>query len=296
MPGQRLGIKRKERKMTKKLLVLLSLWACPSVFAQTGIRQIVGQIDLKCYAITGEALNLPLRLDHLNPLLMRLPPEEVIVLEPQQLCVPVAKEGVFPPDEVLRLVQYIDLKCYSIQRSNPLNMPLLLDHLNPVLRQMGLPPEQVQVLDSEQLCVPVAKEGVIPPDDVLPVIEQIDQRCYRIEPRIPLDLPLHLDHLNPVLQDLGVPPEDVIVREPLQLCVPVAKNGQFPPGEIRRLVQFIDQKCYRIEPQEPLDLPLHLDHLNPVFRQLGVPPEDVVLREPQKLCVPVAKNQQFPPD
>jgi len=44
-----------------------------------------------------------------------------------------------------------------------------------------------------------------------------------------------------------------------------------------------------------LDIPLHLDHLNPVFRQLQVPPEDVIVREPQQLGVPVAKNGLFPP-
>ena len=43
------------------------------------------------------------------------------------------------------------------------------------------------------------------------IVEMIDLKCYRIEGDVAsLDLPLVLDHLNPVLRDLGA----VIVREP----------------------------------------------------------------------------------
>ncbi len=246
-------------------------------------------IDLKCYAITGAPLNLPLHLDHLNPLLRRLeiPPEDVVVLDPQKLCVLVAKNGLLPPPPLLQLIQFIDLKCYGIT-GNPLNLPLHLDHLNPVLRDLGAPPEDVVLLDPQQLCVPVAKNGQIPPPDALFFIQFIDLKCYGITGDS-LNLPLHLDHLNPVLRDLGAPPEDIVLFEPQQVCVPVAKNGMIPPPEVLQIVQEIDQKCYRIV-GNPLNLPLHLDHLNPVLQRLGIPPEDVVLLDPQQLCVPVAKS------
>src|SRR5215813_4400153 len=65
------------------------------------------------------------------------------------------------------------------------------------------------------------------------LIESIDLKCYRIESDIQdLNLPLVLDHLNPVLKQLGAPPEHVIVHEPQQLCVPVMKNGRIPPPPV----------------------------------------------------------------
>jgi len=95
---------------------------------------------------------------------------------------------------------------------------------------------------------------------------------------------------------MGAPEENVIVRQPQQLCVPVAKNGMIPPPDVLPIIQFVDLKKYSIDSDVPsLDIPLHLDHLNPVFRQLQVRPEDVIVREPQQLGVPVAKNGLFPP-
>src|SRR5262249_13750017 len=180
-----------------------------------------------------------------------------------------------------------DLKCYEIF-GEPLNLQLRLDHLNPVLVGLGVPPEVVTVLEPQQLCVPVAKNGDFPPPEVLSTVQFIDQKCYNIVGG-PLGLGLHLDHLNPVLQALGAPPEDVILQQPQQLCVPVAKNGRFPPPEVLSIIRSIDQKCYNIEGNS-LNLPLHLDHLNPVLQELGAPPEDVTVGFPQQLCVPVRKG------
>jgi hypothetical protein len=39
-----------------------------------------------------------------------------------------------------------------------------------------------------------------------------------------------LNHLNPVLRNMNLPAENVIVGGTTKLCVPVAKNGFFPPG------------------------------------------------------------------
>lgn len=266
------------------------------------IRSIVEMIDLKCYRIEGDvaSLDLPLVLDHLNPVLRDLgaPPERVMVREPQQLCVPVAKNGRFPDPVIADFIRYLDLKCYRIDADPPfLGMPLQLDHLNPLFIEMGIPPENVQVLDAQQLCVPVAKNGVMPPPQVLRFIQFLDLKCYGIQSDITsLDLPLVLDHLNPVLVQMGAPEENVIVRDPQQLCVPVAKNGMIPPPDVLPIIQFVDLKKYAIESDvTSLDIPLRLDHLNPVFRQFQVPPEFVIVREPQQLGVPVAKNSLFPP-
>ncbi len=265
------------------------------------IRSIIEMIDLKCYRIEGDtaSLDLPLVLDHLNPVLrdMGAPREQVIVREAQQLCVPVAKNQRFPDPVIADFINYLDLKCYRIDADPSfLGIPLHLDHLNPLFIEMGIPPEEVRVNDAQQLCVPVAKNGVIPPPQALRFIQFLDLKCYGIDSDIgDLGLPLHLDHLNPVLQQMGVPPENVVVRQPQQLCVPVAKNGMIPPPDVLPIIQFVDLKKYAIDSDVPsLDIPLHLDHLNPVFRQLGVRPEDVIVREPQQLGVPVAKNGVFP--
>jgi len=287
----------------KQLIAVVACCFCAfgGALAQP-VRTLIESIDLKCYRIEGDIrpLNLPLTLEHLNPVIRELgaPPERVIVREPQQLCVPVMKNGRLPDPMVLDFIAYLDLKCYRIESDITfLGLPLLLDHLNPVFIDFGIPPENVVMLDPQQLCVPVAENGRIPPPQVLHFVENVDLKCYGIQSDVQtLELPLVLDHLNPVLQEMGAPPENVIVHEPQQLCVPVAKNGRIPPADVLPYVSFLDLKKYKIESDIPsLDIPLHLDHLNPVFRQFGVPPEDVIVREPQQLGVPVAKNGRFPP-
>jgi hypothetical protein len=130
--------------------------------------QFVSFIDQKCYNITGEPLNLPLVLSHLNPLLRELPRESVLAADAQQLCVPVTKNQMPPPPPVAPVVSDLDLKCYAITNSDgfplpPLGLPLVLTHLNPVLQQMTEVPqeEQVVVQEPQQLCVPVRK--LLPP-------------------------------------------------------------------------------------------------------------------------------------
>jgi len=272
---------------------------------------VVPFIDLKCYGITNSdgnplpPLNLPLHLDQLNPLLRQIgfPAEDVTLLTPVQLCVPVAKNGMTPPDDALRFIQYIDLKCYNTIRRTPgtVTPALQLKHLNPALQD--LPVEQVIIQAPEKLCVPVAKSNpdgspAFPPADVLPSIRFIDQKCYPIVgpdggPLPPVSVPLHLDHLNPVLTPDVAPSEDVIMQDPRQLCVPVAKNGMFPPTPDRPVIEQIDLKCYGIA-GDPLRLSQRLFHLNPAF-PATLPPENVLIQEPQQLCVPVQKQLSPPP-
>jgi hypothetical protein len=80
-----------------------------------------------------------------------------------------------------------------------------------------------------QLCVPVSKNQLTPPSDVLTYVQFSDVLCYNLNGN-PLNMQLKLTHLNPVLVSKGLAPENVFVTASQKLCVPVAKNGMFPPG------------------------------------------------------------------
>ena len=75
--------------------------------------------------------------------------------------------------------------------------------------------------------------------------------------------------------------------------MPVAKDGLFPPDDVRKIIEWADVLCYRLRGQ-PLNRNITLTHLNPVLAWL--PPETFPITDSQKLCVPVAKDQKFPPD
>lgn len=193
-----------------------------------------------------------------------------------------------------RFVENLDIRCYGIPNQPPLNVNLQLDHLNPVLVNQGLAPEFVTLFEPQALCVPVQKDNQVPPPDVLPFIRYVDLKCYRIAgPSI--DVTLSLSQLNPVIAAKFGPDVKVVVREPQQLCVPVAKNNMVPPLEIRRLISQLDVKCYRVESDQIPGGNVNLTHLNPLFSNTA--PENVQFypQAPIQLCVPVAKNQQFPP-
>ena len=186
-------------------------------------------LDWKCYGITGPALNLPLVLNQLNPIIQGLLGQtlNVVVREPQQLCVPVQKNGSVPPPAVLNLVKWLDVKCYRVESTqDPSGKTVMLTHLNPLITN---PPETVTFLappNPIQLCVPVKKNLVAPPPAVLPLVQYSDVLCYKIN-GAPLDRVFQLKHQNPVL--VGLPIENVTATTSDKLCVPVAKNGFFPP-------------------------------------------------------------------
>ncbi|WP_329430007.1 hypothetical protein OG339_17370 [Streptosporangium sp. NBC_01495] len=184
-------------------------------------------IDLACYKISGTTVTTGLVLSHLNPLFQSLPRTQISMNTPQQLCVPVVKNNVFPPDEVLSLVRHIDLKCYGITPNTSLNQQLSLRQLNPVLTPI-IPTHGAQVLNARQLCVPVQKAGDNIPEEVLKIVRWIDLEKFDIvTPALPA-VSLSLRHINPVLA--GLPPEPAVLSGASQLALPVAKNGNFPPG------------------------------------------------------------------
>ncbi len=184
-------------------------------------------IDLACYKISGTTVTTGLVLSHLNPLFQSLPRTQISLNTPQQLCVPVIKNNAVPPAEVLSLVRHIDLKCYGITPNNPLNQQLSLRQLNPVLSPT-IPTHGAQVLTARQLCVPVQKAGDIIPDEVLKIVRWIDlEKFDLVTPALPT-VSLTLRHINPVLA--GLPAERAVLSGASQLALPVAKNGNFPPG------------------------------------------------------------------
>ena len=257
----------------------------------------VSNLDVRCYRIPNQLpINVPLQLDHLNPVLrqMGLSPEHVVLQQPQQLCVPVAKNNVFPPTDTLPFIQFLDWKCYGIS-GPPINVPLQLSHLNPVIAHLLGPNDQVVLREPQQLCVPVAKNGQIPPPEVLRLVEQVDVKCYRVDAQQPIaNTPIQLTHLNPLFAGTAGENATIVGPRAIQLCVPVAKNQKIPPDDVLRIVQFSDVLCYRLQGL-PLNKQLTLQHLNPVLRDMGLPQEDVPVTLSEKLCVPVAKNGQFPP-
>lgn len=277
-------------------LVLLSLLLVPgAAMAQPPVAAFVSNLDVRCYDIPHQVpINLPLRLDHLNPLFIEkgFPAEHVTVREPQQLCVPVAKDNVMPPANVLPWIRYVDWKCYGID-GPPLDYQLRLDHLNPVIREKLGPSLEVFVREPQQLCVPVMKNNAAPPAAVRQLIQWLDVKCYRVETHAPGNAPITLTHLNPLLVTPAPEPAE-IVGPPTQLCVPVAKNQTYPPDFYRQHIAYSDVLCYPLRGQ-PLNRQLQLRHLNPVLIQLGLPVENVFVTESEELCVPVAKDGRFPP-
>ncbi len=260
-------------------------------------------LDVRCYDIRPQPpIDVPLRLDHLNAYFqsLNLPHEDVRLREPEQLCVPVVKNDYEPPIAVRRILEFVDWKCYGIE-GPALDIDVRLTQLNRVINDMFGPEVKVRVGRPQQLCVPVAKRSPtapsspVPPPDVLEIIQWLDVKCYEVKSDQIARGEIRLTHLNPLLADL--PPETVEFVEwyPVQLCVPVAKNQSFPPHNVYNLIAYSDVLCYRIRGRA-LDTHLWLDHLNPVLREMGLPPEFVRVGETEELCVPVAKEDVFPPE
>jgi hypothetical protein len=190
-----------------------------------------------------------------------------------------------------QFVSALDLECFETP-GPALNQELTLSHLNPVLLHLGLPAHKVFVRELEQTCVPVQKNGVSPPNAVLPFIQHVDLACYRIEVQtVQPQVTLTLKHLNPVLASLPV--HVATLTGPNQLCLPVAKNNVGPPAAVAQLVRFIDLECWKAFGDHPI-FGVNLKQLNP---QLGnIPAHDIRLTEsPRQVCVPVRKNNQLIP-
>ena len=86
------------------------------------------------------------------------------------------------------------------------------------------------VSEPRQLCVPVRKGAQAIPQPYLDRIRWIDLEKFRAaEPVKIAPTNVLLRHLNPLFTNL--PQVPVILEEATSLMVPVAKNGQLPPGD-----------------------------------------------------------------
>ncbi|HEY0513107.1 MAG TPA: hypothetical protein VGH73_14455 [Thermoanaerobaculia bacterium] len=279
-------------------LFLVTLLAVPlAVQAQlpASPRRFVDNLDVRCYQISNQPpLNLALRLDHLNPLFVQLhlPFENVVLQSPQQLCVPVEKNGQTPPPDTLPFIQYVDWKCYGIS-GPPINQPLTLTQLNPVISGLFGPTVSVTMQEPQQLCVPVLKNNANPPANVLHLIQYLDVKCYRVDSQVNSSRAVTLRHLNPLFSTLSRE-NSTIGPAPQQLCVPVTKNQAPIPTDVQQYIAYSDVLCYPAT-GVPLGQNLTLKHINPVLVAKGLPVENVFIGNSLKLCVPVAKNGMLPP-
>lgn len=254
----------------------------------------VSGLDLECYATPGPALNLTLTLSHLNPVLvgLGLPAHTVVVRELQQTCVPVMKNGVSPSAAAKPFIEHVDLACYRVDAAALATPPTIsLRHLNPVLG--NLPLHYAKLVGPAQLCVPVGKNGVVPPPDVLDLVRYIDLECYRVDPTTHPTFGLSLQQLNPQLT--GIPSHNMtLVSTNRQLCVPVRKNNQVIPPASLDIIKWIDLEKFQASPSVSIaPKAIVLDHLNPLLATL--PRVPVTLQTATALMVPVAKNGQVPP-
>jgi hypothetical protein len=193
---------------------------------------IVEMSDLACYRATAAPVDVDVTLSHLNPVLAGLPDEDVHLVSLQQVCVPVSKNDSQLPPAIKQIVSHLDFACYELaEATSSADRTLVLSHLNPVIQAMQLPNRVVDMKRAKQLCVPVAKNNEQVPPGVRDIVEWVDFLKYRIDVAgaVP-PLPLWLTHLNPLFAGLDRFPV-VLGNDDLRLMVPVAKDGQLPPGQ-----------------------------------------------------------------
>jgi len=256
--------------------------------------ELASQLDLECRSAQGAPPVAELGIRQLNPVLQGVLPNQKTKLGAlEEVCVPVAKNNRIPTEPARSVIRGIDLACYKAETA-PVDVPVLISQLNPVFAH--LPPEAVHLVQLQQVCVPVAKNGVIPPEPMLSVVRHMDFGCYGLEqPTSDANTNVLLSHLNPVLIQQGLPSHVVQMERARQLCVPIGKNQQPIPDLAQNLVRWVDFLKYRVTPVAgPLaPWPLTLNHLNPLFADQH--PFDVTLTGAPRLLVPVAKNGVLPP-
>lgn len=139
------------------------------------VRLFTRHFDQACYELEEPTSGADtfLWLSHLNPVIQALghPPHMVHMERSRRLCVPIAKEQQPVPEQVLMHVRWADYLKYSIRPLAALPpIPLWLRHLNPLFADVvpfqttlhGYNPQNPGPKPS--LMVPVAKNGVLPPD------------------------------------------------------------------------------------------------------------------------------------
>ena len=255
----------------------------------------VSSLDLECFRTEGPPLHFDLiKLTQLNPVLREkgLPTQEAKFLDLVRTCVPVMKNDRRPDPDAERFVEHVDFACYKLdieRLRDPIG--LRLGHLNPVLKDF--PDHEVKLIGASELCVPVGKNGKELPEDVLRLVQYLDLECFDLDHDEHRDFALSLTQLNPQLQRIAKH-EMVLTSRPRQLCVPVQKNEQDIPGDVREVVQWVDlERFFALRPVEIPGVGVRLNHLNPLFVRL--PDEFVDLKVADALMVPVSKDGRVPP-
>lgn len=278
-------------------LVTAGVSAAGPASADVGIQALpsplrfASSLDLECFR-TNPYTPPPTTIltRHINPILTGLPIESHVLGPREKLCVPVAKNGMIPPAGVVDFVRFVDLSCYRITGTN-VAFPLNLRHLNPLFAT-SVPPKNVTIFYPQHLCVPVIKNGVVPPAEVLSLVRYIDLKCYIETPQVPLNRTVTLTHLNPVLT--GLPPHGAAITYNRQLCVPVEKAGALIPPAVLNVVRWVDLEMYDIQtPPLTATVTLQLRHINPVL--VNLPPELATFQQAVQLGLPMAKNGLIPP-
>lgn len=295
MPGLR-ALRRRRAIVAAVLLaataVALPLVATPAAAVPLPTpKDFVSNLDLECFRTSAYTPPQTLiRTRHLNPVLAGLPVETVTLGTREQLCVPVAKNGVIPASPALDFLRYVDLACYKIGGA-AINRTLTLSHLNPQLA--SLPRRTVTLSVPQQLCVPVVKRGAEPPTDVRRLVSYIDLKCYLESPQASLDVALGLSHLNPLFATSLARHEGRVTLN-RQLCVPVRKNDEVIPTDVANIVRWVDlEKFDLVTPALTTPRSLTIGHLNPSLA--GLPLEQVTIQAATQIMLPMAKNGALPP-
>ncbi|MBX2811571.1 MAG: hypothetical protein KTR25_07170 [Myxococcales bacterium] len=186
-------------------------------------------VDLACYrarALDPEPLNNRIHVKHLNPVLSGLPENTVKITHLAEVCTPVRKNNQPPVfHRALRLVRHIDIACYELEQpTDDVLFPLVLEHLNPVVRAMNHPNRHTQLRRARQLCLPVQKNTQEIPDDVLDIVRWVDFLRYAIEPVEDSLIPLRLKHMNPLWNHLPRFSVELNAKDARHLMVPISKQ------------------------------------------------------------------------
>ncbi|HEX7838461.1 MAG TPA: hypothetical protein VF469_13395 [Kofleriaceae bacterium] len=191
-------------------------------------------------------------------------------------------------------VSGLDLECFDTP-GPALNLQLQVAQLDPGLLELGLGRHDATVRELVQTCAPVQKNGASPHPAALPFLRQIGLACYRLDAApLAASIPLRLGHLNPELATL--PAYTVSLIQPVQLCVPVARNGAASAPDVRRLIQFIALECYAIDPGAQPSFGVRLEQLDPALADIPKH-QTTLVPTPGQVCVAVRKNdQEIPAD
>lgn len=223
--------------------------------------------ELACFDTPGAPLGLELRLTQLDPALVQLgaTPHTAVVRELVQTCVAVRRRGAADPVDAPAVP--LDLACYRIDAA-PLPEPatLAVAHHDPTLAL--LPGHAATLVRPAELCLPVVRDGAVPPPDVRRLVQAIALECYAVAPG----------------------------PHAARLCVPVAKNSERIPRDVLGVVRRIGVE--KLATSRPLAAPappgahVVLRHLNPLLATL--PAVAVVLKQASDRMVPVARRAPAP--